>query len=220
MKSPLSRELIAVRIAGELEDGDYVNLGIGMPTLVSNYVPEGIEVVFHAENGILGYGPIPGPEESDADLVNAGSQPVTVKPGAAFFDSALSFAMIRSRHISVAVLGAYQVSEKGDLANWVSPERGIGSPGGTMDLVAGARRVIVAMEHTTKSGEPRLVRECSCPLTGRAVVDLIVTNLAVIQVTPDGLLLKEVAPGFTPAEIQAVTGAHLAVAPDIRTIKV
>ncbi len=214
MKSGLSRELIAVRIARELRDGYYVNLGIGLPTMVSSFIPEGIKVILHAENGILGYGRIAQAEEIDPDLINAGSQPVTLNPGAAFFHSSDSFAMIRGGHIDMVVLGAFQVSERGDLANWMVKERKVGSIGGSMDLVSGAKRVIVAMEHTARSGEPRIVKECTHPLTGQRVVNMIVTNLAVIEVTPEGLLLKEVAPGVTPEEVQAVTEPELKLAED------
>ncbi len=219
MKSGLSRELIALRVAKELKDGDYLNLGIGLPTLVSNFVPEGINVVLHAENGILGYGRIASEEEIDPDLVDAGSQPVTLNPGAAFFDSATAFAMIRGGRIDLAVLGAFQVSEKGDLANWMTLERKVGSVGGSMDLVSGAKKIIVAMEHTTRSGEPRIVKECKYPLTGRRVVNLIITNLAVIEVVPEGLLLKEVAPSVTPEEVQAVTEPKVKLANGLREME-
>lgn len=219
MKSGLSRELIAQRVAKELRDGYYVNLGIGLPTLVSNFIPEEIEIVFHSENGILGFGRIANEEEIDPDLINAGSQPITLKPGAAFFDSADAFAMIRGGHIDTVVLGAFQVSEKGDLANWMTPERKVGSIGGSMDLVGAGKEVIVAMEHTTRSGEPKIVKECTYPLTGRRVVNLIITNLAVIEVVPEGLLLKEVAPSVTPEEVQAVTEPKLKLAKDLREME-
>ncbi len=219
MKSGLSRELIALRVAQEFRDGYYVNLGIGLPTLVSNFIPEGMDVVLHAENGILGYSRIANEGEMDPDLVNAGSQPLTLNPGAAFFDSADSFAMIRGGHIDVSVLGAFQVSERGDLANWMTPERKVGSVGGSMDLISGTKRVIVAMEHTTRSGEPRIVKECTYPLSGRGVVGMIITNLAVIEVTPEGLLLKEVAPSVTPEEVQAVTEPELKLAEELREME-
>lgn len=219
MKSGLSRELIALRVAKEFRDGYYVNLGIGLPTLVSNFIPEGMDVVLHAENGILGYSRIATEEEMDSDLINAGSQPLTLKPGAAFFDSADSFAMIRGGHIDVSVLGAFQVSERGDLANWMTPERKVGSVGGSMDLVSGTKKVIVAMEHTTRSGEPRIVKECTYPLTGRGVVGMIITNLAVIEVTPEGLLLKEVAPSVTPEEVQAATEPKVKLAEELREME-
>jgi len=219
MKSGLSRELIAQRVAKELRDGYYVNLGIGLPTLVSNFIPKDIEIILHSENGILGFGRIANEEEIDPDLINAGSQPITLKPGAAFFDSADAFAMIRGGHIDVAVLGAFQVSEKGDLANWMTPGRKVGSIGGSMDLVGAGKEVIVAMEHTTRSGEPRIVKGCTYPLTGRRVVNLIITNLAVIEVTNEGLLLKEVAPSVTPEEVQAVTEPKLKLAKDLREME-
>lgn len=219
MRSSLSRELIALRVAREFRDGYYVNLGIGLPTLVSDFIPEGIDVMLHCENGVLGYGRIADKEKMDPDLVNAGSQPLTLRAGAAFFDSALSFSMVRGGHIDVVVLGAFQVSEKGDLANWMVPERKVGSVGGSMDMVAGAKRVIVAMEHTTRSGAPRIVKQCTYPLTGRGIVNLIVTNLAVIEVIPEGLLLREVVPSVTPAEVQAVTEPELRLATDLREME-
>jgi len=219
MKSGLSRELIALRVAKEFRDSYYVNLGIGLPTLASNFVPEGIDVILHSENGVLGYGRIANTDETDPDLVNAGSQPLTLKPGAAFFNSADAFAMIRGGHIDVSVLGAFQVSEKGDLANWMTPERKVGSVGGSMDLVSGAKKVIVTMEHTARSGEPRIVKECTYPLTGRGIVNLIITDLAVIEVTPEGLLLKEVAPSVTPEEVQALTEPKIKFAEDLREMK-
>ncbi|MFC1943712.1 3-oxoacid CoA-transferase subunit B [Chloroflexota bacterium] len=219
MKSGLSRELIAMRAAKELKDGYYVNLGIGLPTQVSSFIPEGIEVILHSENGILGFGRIANEKEIDPDLINAGSQPITLNPGAAFFDSADSFAMIRGGHIDVSVLGAFQVSERGDLANWMTPERKVGSVGGSMDLVSGAKKVIITMEHVTRSGEPRIVKECTYPLTGRGVVGMIITNLAVVEVTPEGLLLKEVAPSVTPEEVQAVTEPKLRLAADLHEME-
>lgn len=212
----LTRELIAMRVAQELRDGWVVNLGIGLPTLVSNFVPEGLTVMFQAENGILGYGGIAGDGEFDQDLINAGGQPVTLLAGACFFDSAQSFAMIRGGHVNLTVLGGLQVSEQGDLANWLVPERGGGSIGGAMDLAAGARRVVVAMEHATRDGAPRILRRCVYPLTAARCVNLIVTNLAVVEVTPGGLVLRETAPGVSPEQVVAATGAPLAVAPDVR----
>jgi 3-oxoacid CoA-transferase subunit B len=211
----LTRELIAMRVAQELRDGMAVNLGIGLPTLVANFVPEGRVVLFQAENGILGYGGI-GESDFDQDLINAGGQPVTLRPGASFFNSAESFAMIRGGHVDVAVLGGLQVSERGDLANWYVPERGGGSIGGAMDLAVGARRLIVAMEHTTRDGGPRILRECNYPLTATACVDLIVTNLAVLEVGPQGLILHEVAPGVSPEDVQAATEPTLQLAADLR----
>jgi 3-oxoacid CoA-transferase subunit B len=211
----LTRELIAMRIAQELEDGMTVNLGIGLPTLVANFVPSGRTVFFQAENGILGYGGIVEGNDFDQDLINAGGQPVSILPGAAFFGSDASFAMIRGGHVDLSVLGGLQVSEQGDLANWMVPERGGGSIGGAMDLAAGARRLIVAMEHVTPRGEPKILRRCSYPLTAQRCVDLIVTDFAVIAVTPDGLTLREVAPGVAPEEVERLTEAPLRRAPDL-----
>jgi 3-oxoacid CoA-transferase subunit B len=206
----LTRELIALRVARELRDGMVVNLGIGLPTLVANFLPECASIVLHAENGILGYGRIVTDEgEFDQDLINAGGQPVTLVPGASFFDSAMSFAMIRGGHVEVTVLGGLQVSAGGDLANWTVTGRGGGAIGGAMDLAAGAKRVIVAMEHTTRDGEPRILEQCSYPLTATRCVDLIVTNLAVIEVTQAGLVLREVAPGVSIDEVEAATAATL-----------
>ncbi|HEY31560.1 MAG TPA: 3-oxoacid CoA-transferase subunit B [Dehalococcoidia bacterium] len=215
----LSRELVALRAARELKSGQYVNLGIGLPTLVSNFIPEDGGVVLHSENGALGFGHIADEEEMDIDLVNASSQPLTLKPGAAFFDSALAFGMIRGGHVDVTVLGAYQVSEKGDLANWMVTDRRVGSIGGSMDLVSGAGSVIAVMEHTTRSGEHRIVNECTYPLTGRGVVNTIITNLAVIEVTPKGLLLREVAPSVTVDDVQAATEPRLLLAEDLREME-
>jgi 3-oxoacid CoA-transferase B subunit len=212
----LSRELIALRAARELKSGQYVNLGIGLPTLVSNFIPDDLGIILHSENGALGFGRIADEGEMDIDLVNASSQPLTLKPGAAFFDSAMAFAMIRSGRIDVTVLGAYQVSEKGDLANWMVSDRQVGSIGGSMDLVSGTRRVIAVMEHTTRSGEPKIVNECTYPLTGHGVVNTIITNLAVIEVTPEGLLLREVAPAVTVKDVRAVTEPRLLLADDLR----
>ena len=214
----LSRELIALRAARELREGMAVNLGIGLPTLVSNFVPAGTQIFFQAENGILGYGGI-SEEDFDPDLINAGGQPVTLLPGASFFDSATSFAMIRGGHIDVAVLGGLEVSEQGDLANWYLPERGGGSIGGAMDLAVGARRLIVAMSHTTRDGRPRIRTRCEYPLTAPGVVDLIVTDLAVIRVAPEGLLLTELAPGVQPDFVQSRTEARLRPSPDLREME-
>ncbi len=219
MKSGLTRELITMRAAKELKDGYYVNLGIGLPTQVSSFIPEGVEVIFHSENGILGFGRIANEKERDPDLINAGSQPVILNPGAAYFNSADAFAMIRGGYIDVAVLGAYQVSEKGDLANWMVLGSEIVNIGGSMDLVSSVKEVIITMEHTTRSGEPKIMKECTYPLTGRRVVNLIITNLAVIEVTPEGLLLKEVAPSVTPEEVQSVTEPKLRLAADLHEME-
>ena len=218
MAAGLSRELIALRVARELREGMVVNLGIGLPTLVSNFLPAGEHVIFQAENGILGYGGV-SDEDFDPDLINAGGQPITLVPGASFFDSAASFAMIRGGHIDVAVLGGLEVSERGDLANWYLPERDGGSIGGAMDLAVGAKRLIVAMSHTARDDRPRIRRQCEYPLTAPGVVDLIVTDLAVIEVQPEGLLLTEVAPGITPEQVRAQTEPRLRRSPALREME-
>lgn len=219
MKKGLTRELITLRITHELRDGMYVNLGVGIPTLIQNFLPSGMDVMIHTETGALGCGRIAEPEEYDNDLINAGAQPITVIPGASFFDQIYAFGMMRGGHLDLTILGAYEVSEKGDLANWAPPGRAVAGIGGAMDVVSGAKKVFVAMEHVDQKGNPRILKECTIPITAERVVSKIFTDLAVIEVTQRGLILKEIAPDFTPDEVQKVTEANLIIDPELKMIE-
>lgn len=220
-KYTMDEQTMALRVAREFQDGTVVNLGIGIGTLCMNFVPEGREVIFHTENGALGLGPIvSSPDEADINLINAGGQPVKRILGMSFFSHDEAFVMIRGKHIDIAVLGAMEVSEKGDLANWALPGRGLGNIGGSMDLAVGAKKVIAVMTHTTKDGKPKILKECTLPLTAPGCVKLIVTDIALIEVTKEGLVLKEIVPGWTVEEIQALTEPRLAVKPDLKEITI
>lgn len=218
-KYRMDEQTMALRVAREFQEGMCINLGVGTPTLCMNYVPEGREVLFHAEHGGLGLGPLATPDTADIDITNGGAQPVLRQPGMSVFSHDESFAIIRGRHLDMVVLGGLEVSEKGDLANWALPGRGLGNIGGSMDLAIGAKKVVIVMTHTTKDGRPKIVNKCAPPLTAPECVSLIVTDIAVIEVTPEGLVLKEVAPGWTAEEVQELTEPELIISPDLRDIE-
>ncbi|MCL2044276.1 MAG: 3-oxoacid CoA-transferase subunit B [Treponema sp.] len=209
------KEIIAARIAQELQDGDVVNLGIGIPTLVANFLPPGVNIIIQSENGIMGMGPAPSPENINPNIINAGGQPVTIQPGAMFFDSAVSFGIIRGGHVDVTVLGALEVDKKGNIANWIIPGKMVPGMGGAMDLAAGAKKVIVAMIHS-QNGKPKILEQCTLPYTALGVVDMIVTEMGVMEVTPEGLLLTELHPGYTKEQVQEATGVQLICSPDLK----
>ncbi len=217
-KEKLAREVIAMRIASEFKNGDVVNLGLGIPTLCSQFVPEGCSILYHSENGVLNYGPMAEEGQEDPDIINAGGQFLSINPGMSFFDSAEAFAMIRGGHVDVAVLGAFEVSANGDLANWMIPKRGVGNVGGAMDLVMGAKKVIVAMEHLDRNGGSKIVPECKYPITGRSCVSLIVTDISVFEVSENGLILKEYAPGWNVEDIKNSTDANFKVSNNLKEI--
>jgi 3-oxoacid CoA-transferase B subunit len=219
LKKGLTRELIALRVSHEFRDGMFVNLGVGIPTMIQNFLPSGIDIIIHTETGVLGCGRIAEPEEWDSDLINAGGQPITVIPGASFFDQIYAFGMMRGGHIDLTILGAYQVSEQGDLASWAPPGRPVAGIGGAMDVICGAKKVYVAMEHVDPKGHPKILKKCTIPLTAERVVKKIFTDLAVIDVTQQGLLLREIAPGFTPEEVQKVTEAKLIISKELKEIE-
>ena len=212
------KAIIAARVAKELKDGDVVNLGIGLPTMVANYIPEGVDVTFQSENGFLGLGPAPEKGKENVDIVNAGAQYVTVIPGAQFFDSATSFGIIRGQHVDVTILGALEVDRKGNLANWIIPGKMVPGMGGAMDLVVGAKKVIIAMQHT-QNGRPKILEECTLPYTALNVVDMIITEMGVMEITPEGICLTEINSGYTVEQVQEATGARLIISPDLRILK-
>jgi len=213
-----TREFIVRRVAREFKSGSVVNLGIGMPTMVADFIPEGVEIILQSENGLVGMGPAPEPGKEDKDLINAGNKPITALPGAAFFDSAFSFGIIRGGHVDYTVLGALEVDQEGNLANWIIPGKMVPGMGGAMDLVVGAKTVIIAMEHVNKNGEPKILKKCRLPLTAKNQVDLIVTDMAVMKVVPEGLLLMEIAPGLSVQDVQNATEAELIVSPDLKVV--